>query len=240
MKVAVLNNSGNVGKSTICQNLLMPRMSNAELFKVESINNDLQQEGQQINGRKFDELITNVMVSDSAIVDVGSSNIEEFLTQMEEYKGSHEDFNYFIIPIVPDTKQQIDSISTIVTLNGIGIENDKIKVIFNRADKKDDDLEFQYSEFLSRCKGSGFKINPAKTPVIYETTLFTKLAEMETTMLRLISENKNYDDLMRQIDKGDPDVKSKRMQLAVEKNLQRQALGVNEELNFAFKQLNLR
>lgn len=240
MKVAVINNSGNVGKSTLCQNLLMPRMLNAELFKVESINNDLQQEGQQINGRKFPELITNVIISESAIVDVGSSNIEEFIRQMEEYKGSHEDFDYFLIPVVPDTKQQIDSVSTIITLNGLGIENEKIKIIFNRADKKEDDLEYQYSEFLSRCKGCGFRINPAKTPVIYETTLFTKLAEMETTLSKLISEDKNYDELMRQIDKSDPDVKSKRMQLAIEKNLQRQAMGVNEELNFAFKQLNLR
>lgn len=240
MKIAVLNNSGNVGKSTICQNLLIPRIVNAELFKVESINNDLSQEGQQINGRKYDELITNVMISDAAIVDVGSSNIEEFLNQMEEYQGSHEDFDYFIIPVVPDTKQQIDSITTITTLNSIGIDNNKIKVIFNRADKKDGELEFQYAEFLSRCKGSGFKINISKSPVIYETTLFTKLAEIETTLSKLVNEEKNYDELMKQIDKNDPAVKSKRMQLAVEKNLQRQAKGVSEELDIAFSQLALR
>lgn len=40
LKAAVLNNSGNVGKSTICQTLLKPRLDGAEIIKVETINSD--------------------------------------------------------------------------------------------------------------------------------------------------------------------------------------------------------
>ncbi len=40
MKIAVMNFSGNVGKSTIAQHLLLPRMADAELITVESINSD--------------------------------------------------------------------------------------------------------------------------------------------------------------------------------------------------------
>lgn len=240
MKIAVLNNSGNVGKSTICQNLLMPRIEGAELYKVESINNDLNSEGQQISGKKYDDLISNVMIADAAIVDVGSSNIEEFLNQMEEYEGSHEDFDYFIIPVVPDTKQQIDSVTTIFALNSLGIQNSKIKIVFNRADKKDENIEYQFSEFLSRCKASGFKVNVSKTAVVFETTIYTKLAEMNTTLVKSASENKDFDLLMKQIDKADPDVKEKRLSLAVEKTLQRQARGVSSDLDYAFQQLGLK
>ena len=40
MKVAVINFSGNVGKTTIARHLLVPRMAGAELIAVESINAD--------------------------------------------------------------------------------------------------------------------------------------------------------------------------------------------------------
>ena len=38
MKIAVINFSGNVGKTTIARHLLLPRIDGAELFSVESLN----------------------------------------------------------------------------------------------------------------------------------------------------------------------------------------------------------
>ncbi|MBH0601302.1 transcriptional regulator [Salmonella enterica] len=240
MKIAVLNNSGNVGKSTICHNLLLPRIAGAELYKIETRNNDLNNEGTKLKGRMYDELITNMMISDDVIVDVGSSNIEEFLHQMEEYSGSHEDFDYFIIPVIPDIKQQIDSLSTIAALNAIGIEASKIKFIFNRVKKQEsDDVADLFNEFSLRCKELGIKIDVNKIAVIYETTIFTKLAEIKTNLADLLSVDKDYDALIKQIDKNDPDVKAKRMELAIEKTLKRQAIGVKENLDYAFRMLKL-
>ena len=40
MKIAVINFSGNVGKSTVARHLLLPRIAGAELIAVESINSD--------------------------------------------------------------------------------------------------------------------------------------------------------------------------------------------------------
>ncbi len=40
MKVVVMNFSGNVGKSIIAQHLLQPRIENAKLISVESINSN--------------------------------------------------------------------------------------------------------------------------------------------------------------------------------------------------------
>ena len=34
LKLAIVNNSGNVGKSTICQTLLKPRLEGSEIIKV--------------------------------------------------------------------------------------------------------------------------------------------------------------------------------------------------------------
>ncbi len=40
LNIAVVNNSGNVGKSTICDILLKPRLEGAKVVKVETINSD--------------------------------------------------------------------------------------------------------------------------------------------------------------------------------------------------------
>ena len=55
MKVAVINFSGNVGKSTVARHLLAPRLNNAEVIPVESINSDGTDET-AIRGKQFGEL----------------------------------------------------------------------------------------------------------------------------------------------------------------------------------------
>ena len=40
MKLAVINFSGNVGKTTVARHLLLPRIHGAELIAVESVNAD--------------------------------------------------------------------------------------------------------------------------------------------------------------------------------------------------------
>ena len=55
MKIAVINFSGNVGKSTVARHLLLPRIDGAELIAVESVNAD-GGEVQALRGRQFGEL----------------------------------------------------------------------------------------------------------------------------------------------------------------------------------------
>ena len=40
MKIAVINFSGNVGKTTVARHMLLPRVEGAELINVESLNAD--------------------------------------------------------------------------------------------------------------------------------------------------------------------------------------------------------
>lgn len=102
-KLVVMNFSGNVGKSTVARHLLSPRVNNATLIAVESINSDGSQD-EAVRGRQFGELIEALAVLDDVVVDVGASNVEDFIGQMKQYRGSHEDFDFFVIPTVPKTK----------------------------------------------------------------------------------------------------------------------------------------
>ena len=99
MKVAVINFSGNVGKTTIARHLLVPRIKGARYVPVESINADEDQR-EALRGKQFAQLQEFLLVSEHAVVDVGASNVEDLLALMRKYKDSHEDFDYYIVPTV--------------------------------------------------------------------------------------------------------------------------------------------
>mgnify|MGYP003603473134 CR=1 FL=1 len=48
----------------------------------------------------------NLQTVSSVVVDIGASNVEELMAQMQRYRGSHEDFDAFVVPTVPALKQQ--------------------------------------------------------------------------------------------------------------------------------------
>jgi hypothetical protein len=118
MKIAIVNYTGTVGKTTIAAHLLSPRMGNAPIFAVESINETAAGLGvdvEQIKGDKFRELFRKLFALDDAIIDVGASNIEDFLDGMVKFDESHLEFDYFVIPLTSGTKEQKETISMIGT-----------------------------------------------------------------------------------------------------------------------------
>ncbi len=133
MKVAVINFSGNVGKTTIARHLLKPRIEGAELIAVESINADAGQ-ATAVRGDQFGELQEYLQTVDNVVVDIGASNVEDLLALMRKYRGSHEDFDYFVVPTVPALKQQQDTVATLAELIWIGIPAAKLRVVFNQVE----------------------------------------------------------------------------------------------------------
>lgn len=135
VKVAVINFSGNVGKTTVARHLVAPRIPGAEMISVESINADDGQ-GEAIRGKQFGDLQEYLLTlgSGSAVVDVGASNVEDFLVLMNRYRGSHEDFDFYVVPTVPARKQQQDTIATLIELARLGVPAEKIKLVFNMVE----------------------------------------------------------------------------------------------------------
>ena len=139
MKICVINFSGNVGKTTVAANLLSPRIG-GELYSVESLNQDASGDGvevQRLRAQRYGELQMRLIASDSAVVDVGASNVELFLQQMEQHADSQADYDYFVVPTVKDRKQTTDTFSTIAALRRLGVEQGRIKVVFNKVGMKD-------------------------------------------------------------------------------------------------------
>lgn len=137
MKIAVLNFSGNVGKTTIAAHLLKPRMDDPPIYSIESINMGADGDGlevEKMKGKKFGELVDELMTLDTAIVDVGASNVEDFLKLMQQYDGSHEEFDAFVIPVVKEKKVQADTVNTIRALQSLGVDRKRVRVVFNKVE----------------------------------------------------------------------------------------------------------
>ena len=130
-KIVTSNISGNVGKSEACRHLIAPRITDAELISIESINSN--GSGVAMEAEQFSEIMRTVMMSDSAVVDVGSADFKEFMTRMVQQAGSHEDIDFFVLPVVADKKQQTDTVKTIQLLRAMGVEPEKIRILFNKV-----------------------------------------------------------------------------------------------------------
>jgi hypothetical protein len=147
MKIAVISFSGNVGKTTIARHLLAPRLPRARIIAIESINAG-DGEDDVIRGRQFAELQEYLQVVDDVVVDIGASNVEDLLALMRRYRGSHEDFDIFVVPTVPAGKQQRDTMATLAELSRLGIPADKVRVIFNMIEEGTD-LERTFDPLLA-------------------------------------------------------------------------------------------
>lgn len=228
MKVAVLNYTGTVGKTTISAHLLSPRMNNAPIYAVESINETAEGVGldvEKIKGQKFRDLFKKLMMLDDAIIDVGASNIEGFLDGMVKFEDSHLEFDYFVIPVTSGSKEQKETISMISTLADFGIPAEKIRIIFNRVEA---DVSEEFTPLLNFVKKSKACIaNPEAA--IFENELFDLLGVKKMTVSALLADETDYKAKARQ--ETDNKQKSHYSDMHVMKSL---AKSVNRNLDAVF------
>ena len=238
MKIAVLNFSGNVGKTTIAAHLLKPRMGEAPVWSVESVNMGADADGidvEKMKGKKFGDLAGELMLLDSAIVDVGASNVEDFLKMMQQYSGSHEEFDLFVIPVVKEQKVQADTINTIRALKSIGVDRKRIRVVFNRVDV-DESVEEEFAPIFGFAKAEKlFVVDPAC--VVYANEVFERLKSVGRSLGDITADTTDYRETLRQTSREDAE---KRRFLTEMVGIRRLAISVNENLDAVYKILTAR
>ncbi len=231
MKVAVINFSGNVGKTTISRHLLLPRIAGAELISVESLNADGNQ-GQYLRGRQFAELQEYMQTVNSLVVDIGASNVEDLMALMRRYRGSHEDFDYFVVPTVPDLKQQEDTMATLGELSRSGIAPSRLRLVFNMVDDGVEvDQAFEHLlAFLHACP-----VAKASTRCRLGTNeVYGRIAGKGIDLAALARDDTNYKALIAQASGAE-----EKIALAQKLATRRLACGVVPELDACFAALEL-
>lgn len=229
MKIAVINFSGNVGKSTVARHLLAPRMNNATVIPVESINSDGTQD-EAIKGKQFGELQEALTLLDDAVVDVGASNVEDFVNLMKQYRGSHEDFDYYVIPTVPKNKQMRDTISTIAALADIGVPAKKIRLVFNMVEIDDVPERIFSGLFEFHADVKSFTLRPEA--IIHVNDIYGKLNGAEQGIADILNDSTDYKEKIKTA-KGS----AEKLHYAQLLSIKRLAAGVSEELDAVFKTL---
>lgn len=206
MKIAVLNFSGNVGKTTLTKHLLQPRLNDYEVISVETIN-DAGVVGTKIKGSDFAFLQDELLSKDDLIIDVGTSNVEETMRLMASYKGSHEDIDYFLLPVISDIKQQIDTCETIRALIKLGVKPSGIRVIYNRVkDAEDFGKQFEVIEQVLTAT----KVRQPTVGVI-ESPVYSDLHNWDKTMENILINGKNLQSSLKEI--ADPVEKARTQKL---------------------------
>jgi hypothetical protein len=229
MKIAVINFSGNVGKSTVARHLLAPRIPNAQIIAVESINSDGSEE-EALKGKQFGQLSEALAIIDDAVVDIGASNVEELINQMKAYRGSHEDFDFFVVPVVPKHKQQRDTISTIEALAEIGVPAKKIRVVFNMVeiDEKPEQVFSGLFEYHESEKT--FTLKP--TAVIHVNDIYGKLNGVEQSIADILNDPTDLKEQLKAATSPED-----KLRISRQIGVKRLAAGVTEELDAVFKAL---
>ncbi|AVQ89156.1 StbB (plasmid) [Plesiomonas shigelloides] len=229
MKIIVINFSGNVGKSIVAQHLLKPRIKNSAIIAVESINSDGTQD-EKMKGKAFTDIMDKAMEQENVIIDVGASNVEEFLNQMKKSIGSHEDFDYFVVPTINRHKQIEDTDSTLLALADLGIEQDRIRVVFNMLD---DDINI--AKAFDTIMGRKDKAVINTSAVIFENELFNRLNETDfKTIADIVADDTDYKQLISQTEESDSATRRKYSRAL---GLRRLAIGVKRMLDNTYQEL---
>lgn len=229
MKIAVINFSGNVGKSTVARHLLASRLTNAQVIAVESINSDGTQD-EAIRGKQFGELLEALALMDDVVVDIGASNVEDFVNLMKQYRGSHEDFDFYVVPTVSKAKQQRDTISTIDALADIGIPAKKIRLVFNMVELDETPERVFSGLFEYHASAKNFTLKPET--VIHINDIYGKLKGTENGISDILNDPADLKEQLKAAKDSDEKLRISRLI-----GVKRLAAGVTEELDAVFKVL---
>ncbi|MCD9492608.1 transcriptional regulator [Photobacterium phosphoreum] len=231
LKIVVLNNSGNVGKSLICERLLQPRIPNSSIIKIETINAD-GSDDEKLSAKNTVEVRTQIDMTDICIVDVGASNIETFLNSLSKMTDTIEDIDLFIIPTTPKAKQLTDTVNTVLSLESLDIPTEKIRIIMNMYDS-DFAVEKQYPLLFSDTSLSELCLDKMENQfVIPNTELFDLALEAELDYKNIVNDDNDYRALIRATKD-----KNERTNLSVKRTIKSLFKGFDLELDACFDKL---
>jgi cellulose biosynthesis protein BcsQ len=199
MKIAILNYCGTVGKTTLATNLFQPRMNNSKIIAVETINmsaNELHTDAEVIKINRFREIYQQILIEDNLVIDVGSSNIESFLSNMVTYENAHTEIDYYILPVTQGEKEQRETMNTVLYLIDLGIDAKKIKILFNKINVMQYDVKDTFHKIFTACSKKHIPINDQL--YIYETELFDELINAKITLEKAINDTSDYKKMIKE------------------------------------------
>jgi len=139
MKILIMHNSGNVGKSLITREVFYQNFDseNKMVLEIESRNassSNFNMDVVRIDFEKptaLQDLTQYGIIYDDYILDIGSSEIKDFLHAIEKTREILDEFDLIIVPTIKDQKIIPDTKKTMMIIRLLGC-GDKLQILFNR------------------------------------------------------------------------------------------------------------
>lgn len=166
MKILIMHNSGNVGKSLITREVFYQNFDgdNKMVLEIESRNASSSNFNMQVIRIDFDkptvlqDLTQYGIIYDDFILDIGSSEIKDFLHAIEKTKEILDEFDIIVVPTIKDQKIIPDTKKTMMVIRLLGYE-DKMQVLFNRVSNPST-IEEDFESLFTWAKKEKFILNP--------------------------------------------------------------------------------
>ena len=233
--VMVASFSGNAGKTTLTDNLMLPRLNNPVHVPIETINSNDRKGKENIKGAKFNDVTIAFNGTErdrDIIVDVGSSNIEVVISEMKRGETA-EDFTHFLIPILPDVKYTKDAIALITELAKMGVPPEKIIIIFNMVQEPSinetlqDIIEDKFGLLLDFHKQYGL-FTIIDEAAVFTSDIFQKI-KGKTTIDKVLADQRDFNELI-----ASAPTRDESLELSAQRSQKRIAKGVNKNLDTVF------
>ena len=192
MKVVVLNNTGNVGKSFIAREVIYANLPEPKIildFETYNLPNCVFKgvDSRQFNRKTFKEMLRTAAFTDNVVIDVGSSNITDFFEEMKKYCGELMDYDYFVVPTVLDDKQDSDTLKVLDLLAAFGLQ-EKTRIIFNRVSSISQDI---LSSKVARKAGE-LKLFFCEKMRIEEHSTVNEITGARLTLAEILDDSMDY------------------------------------------------
>ena len=200
MKVMIVNNSGNMGKSFLSRELFYENFKEPKvIIEVENGNGSSEKypkiNSVKNNGKKLTDVFDKMMEYDNYVLDVGSRRIEQFFEEIEKNDGIDEDdIDLVVVPVTGDDKAWEDTEKTLMLLDTLKLKN-KTRIVFNRVD----DMEI-VDDMVKIAKDLGFFVDERLQILQYDAV--RRISRMKISSADLASRTKDYKALAREASKN--------------------------------------
>jgi MinD-like ATPase involved in chromosome partitioning or flagellar assembly len=189
-----------MGKTTLVKHLLAPRMPDARIVCLESTNagSDEITSAIRLNADdEFGSLVDILAIEDELIVDLGSSEAKEMIRKLKEYESAIQEFDYVLVPVIPDPKAIEDTISTVMTLHALNVPPERIRILFNRVPvHMADKIRIIFSQLIDTVEG---KATIDTSLVIFQYEIYNALKGSSTNVTDVVTDQKDWKSIARDI-----------------------------------------
>ncbi len=196
MKVAVINFSGNTGKSMLTKNMLVPLLPGAKRISIEDLNDPGGRSDATITASMFPSLAAelNAFEEDKHFVlDIGASSAKEMIGHFSRLATTRSDIDVWIVPVTPVSKQCADTINTVRKLIEIGVEPQRIVVVPNNiTDLSQFELDFKRLSIVAA--EMGFRLCDQGVP---NSKIYDMTRSGDDSLFDIAADPTDYRDKMR-------------------------------------------